>query len=328
MNNLFIIISLFFSLETLAKSELVNLENFKSEDSKYRYYIGIADSRKNESEALQLARENAFQSAIGELFGIMVEMRISTTESISDVNFIKRNSLSFDQVKLVNFEMIDFKISNENSINAKLLFKYPKSEIEIEKKRHLDLLSNKIGKSLNVYNKVGINENYPEITINALHKGNEVIDADIYLNNEKVAFTPLKIRKKLKIGLNKILVKHANFNDYIHEFEVKSNDDLKFKFNLKKAHSLVEFKSNIDGSKVYINNNYVGDSPVYMNLEIMRFFNIKFTKEGFEDLIVSNFTVDDKFNKFLSVDMIKKYDPLEYGPGCEDDEDYGLIEGN
>lgn len=298
----------------------ISLSNYKAEDVIYKYFIGVGDG-KGQSEAFQKASENAFQNASASLFGVYVETNQTSLETISDIGFTKKNKLTTDKVKFIKFELIDKTESKSELFEARLLFRYPKAEYkkELERLREVSVSvqKSKIEEDLNV---IGSNTTYPQIVVKSFYKGTEVPDADVFINGEKVAFTPLKLRKKLKIGLNRIEIIHPEFNDYIKDFELTELKDLEFNIELKKAMSLVTFVSDESETKVFINDNFVGFAPFDMNLATRRKFDIKFTKDGFEDVVVSGLQVDKGDHKQLKIKMIKKSVPFDDSEiGCFDD---------
>lgn len=299
---------LFFGLfPVLASGSEVSLGKYRPEDNEYKYFIGVGESAKTQTEAFQNASINAYQNASSSMFGVFVQTDLTTLETLSDVGYSKHNKLSTDKVKFLKFELVDRSEAKDVVFEARLLFRYPKSEYKKELERLKVTSGATVKRDTNAeLNEIGSNTSHPQIIVRSFYKRKEVSDANVYINGEKIAFTPLKFRKKLKIGLNRIEVVHPKFNDYIKDFELNELKDLNFNVDLKPAMSLVNLTSDEPDTKIYINNNFVGLSPLAMNLSILKKFEIKFSKEGFEDVTVSNLQVEKGESKDLNIKMIKK----------------------
>jgi len=50
----------------------------------------------------------------------------------------------------------------------------------------------------------------------------------------------------------------------------------------KGTSSRVDFSSDPQGAKIYVNGNYMGDTPIRLKLESKRTYNIEFRKEGYQ----------------------------------------------
>jgi hypothetical protein len=319
---LFLLFSIgFLNCPSYAFSKGISLANYKPEDGEYKYFIGVGDSSKGQIDAFQTASLNAFQNASASLFGVYVQTDLTTLEKISDVDYSKKNKLSTDKVKFIKFELVDSLESKDQVFEARLLFRYPKSEYEKELERLKAVSESNVENAIDAeFNEIGSNTSHAQILVRTFYRGKEVSDANVYINGEKIAFTPLKLRKKLKIGLNRLEVIHPKFKDYIKDFDLKELKDLDFQIELKPAMSLVIFSSDEPETKVYINNDFVGMTPLNMNLSILRKFDIKFVKEGFEDVIVSKFQVQKGDYKELKIQMIKKVEPIDDSEfGCADE---------
>jgi hypothetical protein len=46
--------------------------------------------------------------------------------------------------------------------------------------------------------------------------------------------------------------------------------------------SKIDFSSNPQGAQIYVNGNYMGDTPIRLKLESKRTYNIEFRKEGYK----------------------------------------------
>ena len=51
---------------------------------------------------------------------------------------------------------------------------------------------------------------------------------------------------------------------------------------LKGTSNKVDFNSKPQGAKIYVNGNYMGDTPIRLKLESKRTYNIEFRKEGYK----------------------------------------------
>lgn len=49
----------------------------------------------------------------------------------------------------------------------------------------------------------------------------------------------------------------------------------------------VDFSSDPQGAKIYVNGNYMGDTPIRLKLESKRTYNIEFRKEGYQTKTVN-----------------------------------------
>lgn len=316
------------STVSLASDEKsVSFDKFKAEDSTYRYFIGLAVSEKSETEAIQLAIQNAHQNAVSELFGAFIRVQAKSLETLNNVDFQKEQAFSTNQVKLVSFQLIDKILTSNKIFEAKVLFRYPKSEFILEKKRiSEESIDNPKELASEGYNFVGSDKSLPLISVRANYNDREIEGGDVWINNEKIAFTPLKVRIKLKIGLNRVEVRHPNFANHVKDFELDEIKDLDFNLKLKPAMGKAEFISDTTETKVYIDDEFVGFAPIVMNMISQRNFEIKFTKEGYEDMKVSNLKVEKGDLKIVKINMINKPVELDESEiGCfeeaTDDED-------
>jgi hypothetical protein len=102
----------------------------------HRFYVGRSLPAPSEHEALRAALEDARVNAIEENFGIHIKVDAESYETMTDAKLSKRTTTRSSLVNLSSFEEVDQFTSRENDrFIAWVLYRYPVSELEIEKSR-------------------------------------------------------------------------------------------------------------------------------------------------------------------------------------------------
>lgn len=106
-------------------------------DSKVKYYVGMASFADDEAGAVRLATANAQERAILENFGATYKIDNNIEQSTKEVLAKLKVDESSDEVRLVNFELIESysEKTSDDKINQWVLYSIPTSVISEEKKR-------------------------------------------------------------------------------------------------------------------------------------------------------------------------------------------------
>ncbi len=125
-------------------------------------------------------------------------------------------------------------------------------------------------------------------------------EAKVYINDTFKGLTPLKLT--LNIGNYKVRLLKENYKEIIQDTKIEENKTTELKFTLEPLtqvakNGTLEVTSTPDKAKVYINNDYKGDTPLTLKLNIGT-YNLKITKSGYQDYTD---TIKIEENKILKI---------------------------
>jgi len=110
-------------------------------------------------------------------------------------------------------------------------------------------------------------------------------EAKVYINDTYKGLTPLKTY--LNIGEYKLKLVKENYKEKEQNIKIEENKEITLKVTLEPISTTakkgsLEVSSTPDKAKVYINDQYKGDTPLKLDLDIGT-YNLKITKSGYQD---------------------------------------------
>ncbi|MBC7195055.1 MAG: PEGA domain-containing protein, partial [Caldisericia bacterium] len=125
-------------------------------------------------------------------------------------------------------------------------------------------------------------------------------EAKVYINDTYKGLTPIKLT--LNTGKYKVRLLKENYKEIIQDTEVEENKTTELKLTLEPVTQVskkgsLEVTSTPSQAKVYINNDYKGDTPLTLELNIGT-YNLKITKSGYQDYTD---TIKIEENKILKI---------------------------
>ena len=115
---------------------------------------------------------------------------------------------------------------------------------------------------------VDYNLTIPEIGIvyGKLNVNSNPMEAEIFINGKSYGSTP-NIISKIAVGTYTVELKKAGYNSVVKEnIEIKENETTDLNEELTKGNILI-VRGETKGDKIFINGQYVGDSPLQVNLD-------------------------------------------------------------
>jgi pSer/pThr/pTyr-binding forkhead associated (FHA) protein len=110
-------------------------------------------------------------------------------------------------------------------------------------------------------------------------------EAKVYINDAYKGLTPLKTY--LNIGEYKLKLVKENYKEKEQNIKIEENKETTLKLTLEPISTTakkgsLEVSSTPDKAKVYINDQYKGDTPLKLDLDVGT-YNLKITKSGYQD---------------------------------------------
>ncbi len=106
--------------------------------------------------------------------------------------------------------------------------------------------------------------------------------AEVYLNNQKIGITPIKLDSVL-VAEHILTIKKNFYQTITTSINVRKGEENRFTFNLSKADIEIKIDSNPAKSTVYASGEIIGQSPVSLKVMLDQEINIRLIKEGFLD---------------------------------------------
>jgi len=107
------------------------------------------------------------------------------------------------------------------------------------------------------------------------------VKADVYLNNEKIGQTPLE-KSGIRSGEYEIKLKADGYADLVDKITIRRGTTVEFRKELEKFFTL-NITSQPSGARVYINNQYLAQTPKKQRVKEGMAFKLKITKENYQD---------------------------------------------
>jgi|GEM_PF-3643960 len=233
------------------------------DDAMYKYYVGRSSYRSSKAEARIEAREFAKDDAISENFGFDTKSSTDSYESLNRSTVIKRVEQTSKSVHIEGFEVIRDKYEQQSGLyEATVLMRYPKTEIEKEKKR-LATLGKVFGPVLGMSVIGAISNPARQGSIEFI---SEPSRASIEIDGLHYGVTPATIHG-IAIGERKITLDHPDYEPREEMAIVLPNETMKLQMKLNKSIGYLSIQTTPSGASIYIHDKLIGPSPI-SNLEI------------------------------------------------------------
>jgi len=145
--------------------------------------------------------------------------------------------------------------------------------------------------------------------------------ADVFIDENKIGITPVE-GYQIKTGTHTILLKKEGYQDFTEVIEVKEGDKLSKSYPLVKISQPqttitsvpVSITSNPTAAKVYIDNTYIGDTPINNYKLSTGTRTLKVTKDGYNDYTQTFTLASSDTSKAIPVVLTKKEEPKSTTP--------------
>jgi len=247
------------------------LERLPKEDGPYSYYIGRSSESLTEAEAFTYATINAREQAIAQNFGVYTQIRSENYQSMKDVQSTQNSEAISQQVRLEEFEQVDFfKNQNGDKINVWVLFKYKKSAINMEKQRLASLKNdpedsyrfiisgNSEGARINGTLEVVSYPSGAPVRIDGISK-----IGDLELR------TPLRLMGLFQAGKHTIEIDDPKFEIIQKEVVLYPGTTSKISESLNRAYGEISLIAEIEGATVFLGTKAIGTTPLNKSIQIM-----------------------------------------------------------
>lgn len=227
-------------------------------DDVYRYYVGRASSKNDESEAFTEAARRATEQAIRENFGFETEIRTQAFETAKDTLLAKTISDISRRVRFEDFEQKEsFKSTENGEIKVWLLFRYKITSIEKEKKRLLSTPKDTIPDYQFSGNPLDAASGTLEVT-------SDPPGASVFLDRALLNFikTPLRIYGQIAPGPHTLKIDHHTSETEERSFVFELGKVNSVQVKLKKAMGTLSIKSTPPNAKILINGKNYGTTPL------------------------------------------------------------------
>lgn len=287
--------------EKLSDTEKKNLPewvmNFNYEDKINLYYIGNATGTTKQL-AIENAYKNALENATEENFGIYIQSDFSIKTKNTDENIEYNLSSQTKKAKVVGFKKVDeYSIHLNKKYEAWVYYKYPKKEIEKEKKRLEKIYLDDDDYEFSV---VGNDDKKGTVEFITLPIG-----AAVYVDGTRYGQTPLRLVGNLKEGKHFVRFDHPEFEIENSEFNVSQNEKTIIKKALKQAKGFLKVQTTPSNANIYINEKLIGKSP--LNIKIDAYKNLKLKiKHDLTNTMELQIKVARDERKNLDLELVRK----------------------
>ncbi|MGQ9608101.1 MAG: PEGA domain-containing protein [bacterium] len=180
-------------------------------------------------------------------------------------------------LKMMLDQEITIRLAKEGFLDKELKLKIIPEGISISNAKEVIPI---INESANVFVELPLAPAHGKVIVNSEPSG-----ANVHIDGVFVGITPLSL-DKVTPGNREIAVSIPNFDNVKKKIEVNSDQETSVSFSLGGIIKILTFPSD---AKVFINGNYVGNSPLVTQRLSIGMQNIKITKENYEDNISSLF---------------------------------------
>ena len=228
----------------------------RTEDSQYRYYVGVASGDKKERERTLIdhATQNARDTAIAENFGILTAIQKQSYQSLSSATSLKRISETSKQVIVKEFRRKDTCWQFQGKRKTLwLLFKYPKVEINKELKR---IEKTKFVNTSHSFNEVSATSKRGSGIL-------EVVTSPLGMSisvGESHGKTPIKVR--LTPGPHKFILDDPYFKAREEKVIIAEGKTQRINKMMERAKRKIQINTLPQGAEVSLAGKYLGLSPI------------------------------------------------------------------
>lgn len=267
-----------------------------SETATVRYYRGFGEG-KTKSDAIKAASEDAKMQALA-IFGLSIE---SSSEVYQTMNKSSLSAVSSEKsaANLVSFDRQDIFVNQEGTLwEAYVLYSYPKTEIEKEKKRLDDL---KKGQKKAEFSVVGSERAKGVLKIDT--KG---IRAPLYIDGRSFGYTPVELIGQLSVGDHKIRIDDPAYETFEHTVVIVPNKTVSLPVKLIPAFAYVTLKTNMPKAEVSLNGKSIGKTPL-VNYKVPTGKELIFeVKHAEAEVLSQNLTLDKNEERELMLNLQEK----------------------
>ena len=149
-----------------------------------------------------------------------------------------------------------------------------------------------------------------EIVAGILNVSVNILDAEVFIDGERIRVSEPQV---LNYGVYKISATHPNYEKYEEVIEIDSLEkNLKIELVEAVVFTRVSITSNPEGANVYIDDAFIGVTPLSVPLDIRSNLNRELTvrKEGYHDMTVRMFEGQDIYRISLIQDSAYSNEPV------------------
>lgn len=228
-------------------------------DSTYRYYVGRSSSAANQVAAFNAATQDAIYQSIRDNFGFHSQISQETYQTEDRISLSQRVKEASRNIHFDAFEQVDSYLEKASGDrwNAWVMFRYRKEAIEKEKQRL---------RSVKEHDETHTVEPSVIGTPTDFAKGSLVISSDpegavITIDGATWGESPLKIIGKLAPGKHTIRLEHPKYEVLQEEINFSIGSSSVFKRSLMKASGKVRVVTDLPGSSIFVDGQYLGATP-------------------------------------------------------------------
>ncbi len=217
-----------------------------------RYYVGYG-----EGETKGKARAEAIRDAkmrVLETLGVFIETSMQTYDTINTAEmsgFSKTNAAGY----LVDFDQKDvYDRKNGKTWEAYVLYSYPRSEIEKERKRLDDIRKNGAKAE---FSKIGNDRSKGVLRIDV---GD--VRAKVLIDGQFAGYAPIELIGQLEYGPHDIVVDNPKYELFSRRIVIAPNTQVAPPVRLKKAFAFISVPANGVRADVRVNGKKVGRTPL------------------------------------------------------------------
>lgn len=243
--------------------------------------------------------KNEINQEIARLKDIKTETVINDTMVAEDQNQtlsqIKINtSPSFAKVTLVNKET---KKTYFSTTNAKMIVPTGSYKLELSKLGFKTVSYDYIVGLSNKDSNFPLEQSLSQLYIDVLPK-----DSSIKINNKEYANNT---NNEFKAGTYQVEITHPNYLKTTFEYIISSSEDNNLKHSLTPKNSLIHITTEPEDAKVYLNGNYIGQSPIHGTDIQSEQIEISIVKKGY-DLKSNVVSINPNKNNIFNFQLSKK----------------------
>ncbi len=226
-------------------------------DSVYKFYVGRSSEAPTEEIAYKEATQDAYDQAIRENFGVSTRIDTETFESGKELTWTKRMQGHSNIVQIKRFEKTEeYKEEAEGKHFLWVLFRYPKSEIDVEQHR----LDSQATQKEVVFSELGSPDDIERGTLEVI---TDPLGASVIIDGEQVSFadTPLRLFGKLSSGKHIVRLSHPLYEDVEEDAVIVPNKITRLTKILKRASGRLKITSTPSGAEVWVDHKRVDRTP-------------------------------------------------------------------
>ncbi len=235
------------------------VQRLKSEDARFRYYVGRAAQCRDETVGFNEATSDAYAQAIRENFGVNAQIQSQSYESSNDFTTTKRFLESSRKVEVRDFEQVDFfkEEIEGGKLNVWVLYRYRKVAITKEKDR-LSRLT--IRNETTTFSEAG---DPNDVHLGTLEVRTVPSGASIFVDDVHINFleTPLRLVGRISLGRHRIRISHPSFEEVDENVIISPNQTTRLNRLLKPAYGVIKVATSPSNAFVTINGRPYGKTP-------------------------------------------------------------------